>query len=148
MNSIYRFRCGASVMRVRTGSKYMYVYSSRRSVPVSVDGQVVPFAFGGSGGMVAGIRLGRDENHSFTLRCDLGVCSLEKVSLVGETRGRVQEVIDIRGQKTLMSDNMGEIKLGRRRIKAELLQHLRELVSLLSTSDADLVAIEFEARKA
>ena len=69
------------------------------------------------------------------------MCALEQVGLSGEGRGRVDDVIDIRGQKSLSTDNMGEIKITRRRIKSDVLKSLQELSGLLSSADADEIAV-------
>ncbi len=129
----------------RGAKKYEHAYSRRISFSVFKDGKEVPVTLSGMG-IFTGIRLNGDTEHSFTLRCDVGVCDLTMIGLDEHGRGVAKGVTDLRGQKSLLSDNVGEITIKSRPIKSGVHENIRELIAFLSDSKSDEIAINVKSK--
>ncbi len=129
----------------RSSTKYARVYSSRISFSIVNDGKEIAVTSSGTG-IFAGIRLNGDIEHSFTLRCDLGVCDLTMMGLDEQGRGVAKGVTDLRGQKSLLSDNVGEITIKSRPIKSGVHENIRGLIAFLSDAKSDEIAINVKSK--
>lgn len=117
------------------GARLSYVYS------ISADaGQ---FRVSGPGG-ISGIRMPGDSSCYYFLRTGVGKCDLERHGVNEAGRGYLIDVIDCRDKSRLLTENMGEIKIKKRKIQLTLPELLRELQSKLMKLDCDELSLSYK----
>ena len=103
-----------------------YTYQFKEEIPP--DPQMTP---GFSTGGMSGIRLPGDTEHYFCIWAGLNECRLEKSAIGSDGRGFKVDEQDLRGQKELLTTNMGKITIRRTRAKTELIKELAKIQRFL-----------------
>jgi hypothetical protein len=104
---------------------YTYQFSCERTG----DPYIVPGGFS-TGGM-SGLRLPGDDVHYYFIRAGFDECSLEKSRAGPDGRGVNVDRRDLRGERELLTENMGKIRIRRRRARTELRQAVAEIKQFL-----------------
>lgn len=112
-------------LRVIVSNEASRLAHTYQTVVEIIKGHVVS----GSGG-IGGIRI---NGELYGLDAGLGRCDLQKVA----PTGGILEVRDARDLKEIQTDNMGTIKIKRRKRKTSLIQVLSEMETFLSSLPAD-----------
>jgi hypothetical protein len=119
----------------KDGDRLSYMYSFSEDTG--------PFRSSGSGAH-SGIRMPGDASCFYTLKAGVGRCDLEREGVDEAGRGYVTDVIDCRDKSRLLTENMGEIKIKKRKIHLALPGLLRELESKLTELDCDEISLSYE----
>jgi hypothetical protein len=84
-----------------------------------------------TGGM-SGIRLPNDADNRYWIRAGLNECRLKQIPINGSSRSLSwDEARDLRGERQLLTENLGLITIRRTRAKTDLLKALAEMQSFL-----------------
>ena len=105
----------------------------------------IPIQASGTG-CIGGIRIGGDQSCSYMLHADIGICDLKKLQTDELGRGHFTSTVDLRSEKKLATDNLGEITIKRRKIKSDLPNHLRHMVQFLSEAQGDTIEIDSSSK--
>jgi hypothetical protein len=104
------------------------------------DGHRLEMDSSGSGDL-SGISIKGDADHTYSIYANVGECVLDKVAMVGSLRGRVVDSLDLRSRSSLVTDNMGTIKIKRRKVSTALPEELARLVVFVSACHSETVEI-------
>lgn len=117
---------------------------------IEKDTDALPFSYGlrlfgdiedeSYGGTVGGIRFPNDPAF-YHIKAGVGKLDLVKYIVDENGKGRAVETIDIREEDSFQSENMGEIKILRKRKPTKLVQNLRELRTFLDETPSDNIEI-------
>jgi hypothetical protein len=132
----------------RDSNHVMYLYSTTASFVFKRNENDEGIPIQGSGtGSIGGIRIGGDQSCSYMLHADIGICDLKKLETDELGRGHFTSTVDLRSEKTLATDNMGEITIKRRKIKSDLPNHLRHMAQFLSAAQGEEIEIDSTSKK-
>jgi hypothetical protein len=98
-----------------------------------------PYAGVTGSGMVSGIRIGED-GFVYAIEGGLGRCNLIKQGVGPDGWGIDLEKKDIRGLETLQTDNLGEIKITRKKKGTRLKEALKQIKDFLSRNPDENIA--------
>jgi len=110
--------------------KLPYVYEHK-----IVDG---PYAEMGGSGMIGGIQIGGDGFY-YCIEGGLGKCLLKKQGRRPDGWGFDAEIRDIRDVETIQTDNMGTIKIYKKKKRTRVKDVLLQLKEFLSTNSDETV---------
>jgi hypothetical protein len=100
------------------------------------------FTFSGCG-TTSGIRMPDDGECFYSLKTGAGICNLERCGVDQTGRGYVIETTDCRDRARLVTENMGEITIKKRKFKLTLPILLRDLLSALCVQDCDDLSLSY-----
>ena len=92
----------------------------------------------GTGG-VSGIRLPGDDGY-YSIRAGLNECRLRRIAIGPDGRGYTVDERDLRGERELLTANMGRIVIRRTRAKTDLVRALGEMARFFRTVGSAEVA--------
>jgi hypothetical protein len=124
---------------------YRYTTASAFVFKRSENDEEIPIQWSGTGS-IGGIQIGGDQSCSYMLHADIGICDLKKLETDELGRGHFTSTVDLRSEKKLATDNMGEITIKRRKIKSDLPNHLRHMVQFLSEAQGDTIEIDSSSK--
>jgi hypothetical protein len=86
----------------------------------------------GTGGM-SGIRLSCDTDGAYSIRAGLNECRLDKLAVGPDGRPYYELERDLRGERELLTSNLGRIAIRRTRAKADLVKALPQIQRFLGS---------------
>jgi hypothetical protein len=92
-------------------------------------------------GAFGGLRLRRKGDSVYLLQFGIGECYLEEQGPLAQNEARLPAVIDCRDETIIESENLGIIKIRRRRINTKLSSTVHQLIDFLSGMHCKLVSI-------
>jgi hypothetical protein len=125
-----------AVIAFIAGNKDVLPYTYQFKAETPPDPRMTP---GFSTGGMSGIRLPGDNDRSYTIRAGLNECRLEKLAVGPDGRPDYELERDLRGERELLTSNLGRIAIRRTRAKADLVKALPQIQRFLrSISTADV----------
>jgi hypothetical protein len=83
----------------------------------------------------SGIRIGRDQQTVYCLRCGIGECTLAKHVRKTDGTWATESESDLRREQVLKTDNMGEIRIYQKALDSDLPAHVDGLYHFLEAHD-------------
>jgi hypothetical protein len=88
-------------------------------------------------GMAGSFHINGESRYFYSIDSGLGFCQLLKSEIGPDGRGHDVERIDVRSRTSILTDNMGEIRIYKSKKKSGLERHLRELRAFLQKLEVD-----------
>jgi hypothetical protein len=123
---------------MRDRNRLLYDYSHRYEFE---DGKLKARSSGS--GATYGIILKNNIGYFFSLDTNVGKCNLTKWGTNALGQGYMVETVDCRHLTSLATENMGEIRIGRRSVKTSLPENLRKLRGFLADQTDDEISLAY-----
>jgi hypothetical protein len=116
---------GAVLKQIDSAPALLFGYA----VSVEAHGDEPPGATSMSrGNGISGIRLpGAAPDRAFAIWCGPGQCDLVEMRIEPDGRGTELGTVDLRGEREVLTANMGRIRVHRKKVKTQLPQELKRL---------------------
>ena len=118
-------------------------YTVACKMTIEQNGQPLEIASSGSG-TLSGISLGGSADYTYSIYSNIGECTSDKLILAGPSMGRLFDSVDLRSQSSLMTDNMGTIKIKKKRVSTTLQDELARLLAFVDLCQSETIEISLQ----